>query len=95
MKQLYYKPSFPPKPVFTFGDGLILLGLAAILYGGIRLAFDAPSSWFLDILSRSWLMDFFQRRMEMLNERMDRFFQGMNASRIAPGASPGRKGPGS
>ena len=43
MKQFYYKPAFPPKPAFTIGDGLILLGLAAILYGGIRLAFDAPS----------------------------------------------------
>jgi NitT/TauT family transport system permease protein len=42
MKQFYYKPAFPPKPAFTIGDGLILLGLAAILYGGIRLAFDAP-----------------------------------------------------
>jgi NitT/TauT family transport system permease protein len=43
MKQFYYKPAFPPKPAFTIGDGLILLGLAAILYGGIRLAFDAPA----------------------------------------------------
>jgi len=43
MKQFYYKPAFPPKPAFTIGDGLILLGLAAILYGGVRLAFDAPS----------------------------------------------------
>ncbi len=43
MKQLYYRPAFPPKPAFTIGDGLILLGLTAILYGGIRLAFDAPS----------------------------------------------------
>jgi NitT/TauT family transport system permease protein len=43
MKQLYYKPAFPPRPAFTIGDALILLGLAAILYGGIRLAFDAPS----------------------------------------------------
>jgi NitT/TauT family transport system permease protein len=29
--------------MFTIGDGLILLGLSAILYAGIRLAFDAPS----------------------------------------------------
>jgi NitT/TauT family transport system permease protein len=43
MKQLYFKPAFPPRPAFTIADGLILLGLAAILYGGIRLAFDAPS----------------------------------------------------
>jgi NitT/TauT family transport system permease protein len=43
MKKLYFKPPFPPRPAFTIGDGLILMGLAAILYGGIRLAFDAPS----------------------------------------------------
>lgn len=43
MKRLYYKPAFPPKPVFTVGDGLILMGLTVILYGGVRLAFDAPS----------------------------------------------------
>jgi NitT/TauT family transport system permease protein len=43
MNQLYFKSPFPPKPAFTVGDGLILLGLTAILYGGIRLAFDAPS----------------------------------------------------
>lgn len=43
MKRLYFKPPFPPRPAFTIGDGLILMGLAAILYGGIRLAFDAPS----------------------------------------------------
>jgi NitT/TauT family transport system permease protein len=52
---------------------------------------DAPSSWFLDILSRSWLMDFSQRRMELLNEWMDQSFQGITASRIAPGASPGKR----
>lgn len=43
MKQFYYKPAFPPKPAFSIGDGVILLGLAAFLYGGVRLAFDAPS----------------------------------------------------
>lgn len=43
MKRFYYKPAFPPKTAFTIGDGMILLGLAAILYGGVRLAFDAPS----------------------------------------------------
>ena len=42
MKQFYYKPAFPPRPVFYIGDGLILLGLAAILYCFIRLAFDSP-----------------------------------------------------
>jgi NitT/TauT family transport system permease protein len=52
---------------------------------------DAPSSWFLDILSRSWLMDFSQRRMELLNEWMDQSFQGITASRIAPGASPDKR----
>jgi NitT/TauT family transport system permease protein len=52
---------------------------------------DAPSSWFLDILSRSWLMDFSQRRMDLLNEWMDQSFQGKTASRIAPGASPGKR----
>ena len=43
MKHFYYKPAFPPKLALTVGDGLILLGIAAILYGGVRLAFDAPS----------------------------------------------------
>lgn len=43
MKQLYYRPASPPKPVFSIGDGVILMGFAAFLYGGIRLAFDAPS----------------------------------------------------
>lgn len=34
------------------------------------------TSWFLDILYRSWFMDFLQSRLEPLNEWMDRKFQG-------------------
>ncbi len=42
MKQLYFKSAFPPKPSFTIADGFIILGLASVLYLGVRLAFDAP-----------------------------------------------------
>lgn len=42
MRQFRFSPAFPPTPAFTLGDGLILLGLASLLYAGARLAFDAP-----------------------------------------------------
>jgi NitT/TauT family transport system permease protein len=33
----------PRTPTLTLGDGLIVLGIAAVLYGGMRLAFQSPS----------------------------------------------------
>lgn len=43
MRRFRYSPALPPTPTFTLGDGLILLGLAAVLYLGARLALAAPS----------------------------------------------------
>jgi NitT/TauT family transport system permease protein len=42
MRRFRYSPALPQIPTFTLGDGLILLGLAALLYLGARLALDAP-----------------------------------------------------
>lgn len=42
MRKFRFSPALPPTPPFTGGDGLILLGLAALLYVGARLAFNAP-----------------------------------------------------
>jgi NitT/TauT family transport system permease protein len=42
MRQFRFSPALPQKPAFTIGDGLILLGLATLLYVGVRLAFNAP-----------------------------------------------------
>jgi len=39
-----FGPVWSRRPPFTAGDGLILLGLAALLYVGVRLAFAAPRS---------------------------------------------------
>ena len=44
MKRLRFGPVFSKRPPFTAGDGLILLGLAALLYVGVRVAFAAPQS---------------------------------------------------
>lgn len=43
MRQFRFSPALPPTPVFTVGDGLVLLGIATLLYAGVRLAFDAPA----------------------------------------------------
>ena len=37
-----FRPVLPRRPAFTAADGLILLGIAALLYVGARLAFAAP-----------------------------------------------------
>ena len=44
MRPFRYSPALPATPPFTLGDGLILLGLASLLYVGARLAlrFGAP-----------------------------------------------------
>jgi NitT/TauT family transport system permease protein len=44
MARLRFGPILSRRPPFTAGDGLILLGLAALLYAGVRLAFAAPRS---------------------------------------------------
>ncbi len=43
MRKLRYSPALPSTPPFTIGDGLILLGLASLLYLGVRLAIKAPA----------------------------------------------------
>ncbi|MFN8455900.1 MAG: ABC transporter permease subunit [Anaerolineae bacterium] len=43
MQRFRFSPALPQTPAFTLGDGLILLGLATLLYLGIRLAFNAPA----------------------------------------------------
>ncbi len=42
MQRFRFSPALPQTPAFTLGDGLILLGLATLLYIGVRLAFNAP-----------------------------------------------------
>jgi NitT/TauT family transport system permease protein len=44
VKRFRFGPVLSKRPPFTAGDGLILLGLAALLYVGVRLAFAAPQS---------------------------------------------------
>ncbi len=43
MARFLYRPADIPKPAFTIGDGLILLGLATLLYAGARLALRVPA----------------------------------------------------
>jgi NitT/TauT family transport system permease protein len=43
MRQFRFGPALPENPPFTIGDGLILLGLATLLYIGTRLALSAPA----------------------------------------------------
>lgn len=43
MRPFRFSPALPQTPAFTLGDGLILLGIATLLYAGARLAFNAPS----------------------------------------------------
>ena len=44
MRPFRYSPALPRTPPFTVGDGLILLGLASLLYLGARLAIRAPAA---------------------------------------------------
>lgn len=37
-----FKTAQPAERPFTWGDGLILIGMGVLLYGGVRLAFDTP-----------------------------------------------------
>ena len=43
MRHFRFSPALPRKPLLTIGDGLIVLGIAAFLYAGIRLSFHAPT----------------------------------------------------
>ena len=43
MRLFRFSPVLPRTPALTLGDGLILLGIATLLYTGARLAFDAPA----------------------------------------------------
>ena len=42
MRQFRFSPALPETPAFTIGDGVILLGMATVIYAGVRLAFRAP-----------------------------------------------------
>jgi NitT/TauT family transport system permease protein len=44
MRPFRYSPALPRTPPFTLGDGLILLGLASLLFAGARLALRAPAA---------------------------------------------------
>jgi NitT/TauT family transport system permease protein len=43
MRRFQFTATLPKTPSLTIGDGLIVLGLAAVLYLGTRLAFHAPA----------------------------------------------------
>src|SRR5215813_6508900 len=43
MREFRFSSVLPRTPALTIGDGLIVLGIAALLYAGISLAFHAPS----------------------------------------------------
>jgi NitT/TauT family transport system permease protein len=43
MRPFRFSPALPQTPPFTIGDGLILLGIATLLYIGTRLAFNVPA----------------------------------------------------
>ncbi|HEY7321890.1 MAG TPA: hypothetical protein VIE89_30340 [Candidatus Binatia bacterium] len=38
MRQFRFSPALPERPTFTLGDAVIVLGIATILYAGMRLA---------------------------------------------------------
>ena len=44
MRRLRFGPILTRRPPFTAGDGLVLLGIAALLYAILRVAFAAPAS---------------------------------------------------
>ena len=43
MRRFRFSFTLPKAPTLTIGDGLILLGITASLYGGMRLAFHGPA----------------------------------------------------
>ena len=43
MRQFRFSPVLTRPPAFTVGDGLIILGITAALYLGVRLAFHSPA----------------------------------------------------
>lgn len=43
MRRFRFNFTLPRTPALTIGDGLILLGIAAALYAGMRLAFHSPA----------------------------------------------------
>lgn len=43
MRRFRFSPALPNNPAFTPGDGIILLGIATLLYAGTRLAFHVPA----------------------------------------------------
>jgi NitT/TauT family transport system permease protein len=43
MRQLRFSPALPERPTFTLGDAVIVLGIATILYAGLRLALRVPA----------------------------------------------------
>ncbi|HWO43289.1 MAG TPA: ABC transporter permease subunit [Candidatus Eisenbacteria bacterium] len=42
-QQSRFSPAFPERPGWTLGDGVLILGIAALLYAGTRLAFRVPA----------------------------------------------------
>jgi len=42
VRQFRFSPALPETPAFTIGDGVILLGMATVIYTGVRLAFRSP-----------------------------------------------------
>ncbi len=43
MRRFRFNFALPRTPTLTLGDGLIVLGIAAVLYAGMRLAFHSPA----------------------------------------------------
>ena len=43
MRQFRFSPALPERPTFTLGDAVIVLGIATILYAGMRLAIRVPT----------------------------------------------------
>jgi len=43
VRRLYFSPALIQASPLTLGDGVILLGIATIVYAGVRLAFNAPA----------------------------------------------------
>ena len=43
MRQFRFSPALPERPTFTLGDAVIVLGIATILYAGMRLAIRVPA----------------------------------------------------
>ena len=44
MRQFRFSPALPETPAFTVGDGVIVVGIAAFLYTGTRLALHVPAA---------------------------------------------------